>query len=146
MARKYKLLLDSGLSFLCQHIKQIRLKADLAGTAVSQLADAFDSSLNEIQNHLSQKQSSILKQNFIIPAEGWSNDASVPEYPAFLDIAVPDLSDQDYVSVTALPQSFQTALSARFAPVQSLSGKFRLRAEAAPAQAIDAIYIVAKGG
>ena len=139
MARKYKLLLDSGLSFLCQHIKQIRLKADLAGTAVSQLADAFDSSLDEIQ-------SSILKQNFIIPAEGWSTDASVPEYPAFLDIAVPDLSDQDYVSVTALPQSFQTALSARFAPVQSLSGKFRLRAEAAPAQAIDAIYIVAKGG
>ena len=56
MARKYKLLLDSGLSFLCQHIKQIRLKADLAGTAVSQLADAFDSSLDEIQNHLSQKQ------------------------------------------------------------------------------------------
>ena len=139
MARKYKLLLDSGLSFLCQHIKQIRLKADLAGTAVSQLADAFDSSLDE-------KQSSILKQNFIIPAEGWSTDASVPEYPAFLDIAVPDLSDQDYVSVTALPQSFQTALSARFAPVQSLSGKFRLRAEAAPAQATDAIYIVAKGG
>ncbi len=146
MAKKYKLLLDSGLSFLCQHIKQIRLKADLAGEAVTQLADAMDSSLSEIQNHLFQKQSAILKQNFIIPSTGWASDPSVPEYPAFLDIAVEDLSDQDYVAVTVLPQSFQTALSSRFAPVQSLSGKFRLRAEAAPAQDIDAIYIVAKGG
>ena len=87
-----------------------------------------------------------MARKYITRGAEWSTDASVPEYPAFLDIAVPDLSDQDYVSVTALPQSFQTALSARFAPVQSLSGKFRLRAEAAPAQAIDAIYIVAKGG
>lgn len=146
MAKKYKLLLDSGLSFLCQHIKQIRLKADLAGEAVTQLADAVDSSLAQIQSHLSQKQSAILKQDFIIPASGWANDPSVPEYPAFLDVTVEDLSDQDYVAVTALPQSFPTALSARFAPVQSLSGKFRLRAETAPAQDIDAIYIVAKGG
>lgn len=146
MAKKYKLLLDSGLSFLCRHIKQIRLKADLAGEAVSQLADAVDSSLAEFQSHLAQKQSAILKQDFVIPSAGWASDPAVPEYPAFFDIAVTDLSDQDYVAVTVLPQSFQTALSARFAPVQSLSGKFRLRAETAPSQDIDAIYIVAKGG
>lgn len=78
--------------------------------------------------------------SFTIPASGWKTGGSAPDYQNYIDITVPGLLDTDIVAVYVAPESVSVARTANFATTQSFDGKFRLRAENIPSEAISAQY------
>ena len=78
--------------------------------------------------------------DFTIPASGWGTDSSVPSHPNYIDVTVPGLLATDIVAVDVAPGSTAVARAANFAATESYAGKFRLRAETVPTEAISAQY------
>lgn len=138
--KKYKLPLEVGFAALCDNIKAIKKTAVASGAAVSALAEAVSRVVEEIEDILNSKQDIRDSVEFTIPTSGWAVDYSVPDFPNFYDIIVPDLLEKEVVSVTAAPGSAATARAADFTTVQSYDGKFRVRCKTIPSTAIVASY------
>ena len=79
---------------------------------------------------------------FTIPVSGWGTDNTVPSHPHYIDITVNGLRASDIVAVNVAPESAPVARAANFTNTQSYAGKFRLRAESVPTEAITAQYHV----
>ena len=78
--------------------------------------------------------------DFTIPVNGWGTDNTVPGYPNYVDINVSGMLASDVVAVNVAPGSAPAARAANFTSTQSYAGKFRLRAENVPTEAIAAQY------
>ena len=140
MGKKYKLPLSVGFAALCDHIKAIKKTADQSGSAVTNLAEAVDATVDEIEGVLNEKQDIMPAVPFTIPTTGWGTDNSVPQFPNCYDVTVTGLLDTDVVAVDVAPASEDVARAANFTQTQSYAGAFRLRAKNVPAAAITAQY------
>lgn len=137
---KYKLPLSVGFAALIDHIKAIKKTADQSGSAVTELAEAVDATVGEIEEVLNAKQDIMPKAPLTIPTTGWSTDSTVPDYPNCYDVVVSGLLDTDVVAVDVAPASEDVARAANFTQTESYAGKFRLRAKNVPTSAITAQY------
>ena len=116
------------------------------------MSDCLNSSYNETgfnkfkENHNNKSMAEVidLKANktsphlFTIPITGWSTDSTIAGYTNYIDIAIDNLTDQDSVDVTVLPQSTSVASSAQFTNTQTFTGVLRLRAKNIPTAEIEA--------
>lgn len=137
---KYKLPLSVGFTALCNHIKSIKKTAEQSGSAVSALAEATGKALDEVDDILMEKLDITPATVFTIPTTGWGSDSTVPKFPNYYDVAVPDLLESDVVAVDVAPGGADAARAANFTTTQTYAGKFRLRAKNVPAEAITAQY------
>jgi len=81
-----------------------------------------------------------------IPVEGWTEDATIPEFPLAYDIPVEGITAYDMATITVAPESIGTAVACKLCPTnETIAGKIRVRAVSVPASSITAEYWIEQG-
>ncbi len=151
MRKNIKLLLEAGLTTLCNHIKDVKATAEQSGSAVAALAENTAASLEEIDGLFSTKQDKATSVPFTIPADGWaettgSGEGNLSGYAYCYDLTAPGVTAKDRADVVISPGSMDTALDCGICPTnESLDGIIRLRAANKPDEPITAEYWVYSG-
>ncbi len=93
---------------------------------------------------LAGKADAVAPHLFTIPAAGWKDDTSVPDFPHKLDISISGITATDIVNVVVSPDDTTVASDACFANTESLQGILRLRAKDVPTAAIHVTWYIVR--
>ena len=120
------------------HLKELALKAR---SEIAEVASAVADALEEMD---AQKPDKSQEVSATIPAAGWSTDTNA--YPHYYDLTAAGVTALDEVRVNPDPASAHDMTACGFCPTcETLNGKIRFRAQAAPAAAISVRYRIQQG-
>lgn len=157
MSVKWKIPDPLGFAALIDFLKTTKSTSDASASGVSglqediqglsgQMTAGFQQANTGLQTLDADKLDKPRAISFSIPVASWQNDSAAAEYPQFYELAVTGVTAKDRASIVLAPSSVAVAVACGLCPTcETLAGKIKIRATAAPSGVITGTYWIDTG-
>lgn len=142
---KWKAFDRPSWNALLSALARIKGAADASASTASEVGENLATLAELTEGSLAGKQDKQSAVSCTIPAAGWAEDTT-SGYPYYCDLPVPGVTARDRAELTLAASSLSAAVECGLCQTcETLEGKIRLRAAAAPAADLAAEYWIEQG-